>query len=75
MLECGCMYLVITCYRCGQLLLAQARQKTRNCPHCGFRFKVDKSRKIAYAKSAREASLLLRQLKNTLKGKKYSALK
>ncbi|MFB0567823.1 MAG: DUF1922 domain-containing protein [Candidatus Bathyarchaeia archaeon] len=69
------MYAVITCYRCGQLLLAQTTQKTKRCPHCGFRFSVEKSKKIAYAKSAREASTLIRRLKSNLKGKKYSSLK
>ncbi len=69
------MYAVITCYSCGQLLLAQTKQKTKQCPHCGFRFNVEKSKKIAYAKSAREASTLIRRLKSELKGKKYSSLK
>lgn len=67
------MYAVITCYRCGQLLLAQTKQKTKQCPHCGFRFGLEKSKKIAYAKSAREASTLMRRLKSDLKGKKYSS--
>ncbi len=69
------MYAVITCYRCGRLLLAQTKQKTKQCTHCGFRFSVEKSRKIGYAKSAREASTLIRKLKSGLKGKKYSPFK
>jgi DNA-directed RNA polymerase subunit RPC12/RpoP len=64
------MYAVITCYKCGQLLLAQTEQKTKHCPHCGFRFSVEKSKKIAYAKSSREASALIRRLKSNLKRKK-----
>ncbi len=67
------MYAVVACYRCGQLLLAQTKQKTRQCPHCGFRFRVEKSKKLAHAKSAREASTLIRKLKFNLKRKKPSA--
>jgi DNA-directed RNA polymerase subunit RPC12/RpoP len=62
------MYTVVTCYKCGRFLLARTSQKTKLCPYCGFRFNVEKSRKVAFAKSAREASLLLRRLKS-LKGK------
>jgi len=69
------MYAVITCYRCGQLLLAQTVQKTKRCPRCGFRFSVEKSKKLGYAKSAREASMLIRRLKSELKGKKSSTFK
>ncbi len=57
------MYLVIVCYRCGQLLLAKTTQKTRRCPHCEARLVLEKVKKVAHAKSASEASSLIRALK------------
>lgn len=69
------MYAVITCYRCGGLLLAQTKQKIKQCSHCGSRFSVEKSRKLAYAKSAREASALIRRLKRDLGEKNHSTFK
>ncbi len=61
------MYLVILCYKCGQLLLAKDNQKTRRCPHCEARLILEKVRKVAYAKSASEASNLIRALKKERK--------
>jgi len=57
------MYVVIVCYNCGRLLLAKAEQKTRQCPHCEARLLVEKTKKEAFAKSAPEASRLLRAMK------------
>ncbi|NIR87557.1 DUF1922 domain-containing protein [Candidatus Bathyarchaeota archaeon] len=57
------MYLVIVCYRCGRLLLAKITQKTRRCPRCGARLVLEKVKKVAQAKSASEASNLIRALK------------
>jgi DNA-directed RNA polymerase subunit RPC12/RpoP len=44
--------------------MAKAGQKTRTCPYCGSRVDVDKARKVASAKSANEASIILRRLKS-----------
>ncbi|MDH5438015.1 MAG: DUF1922 domain-containing protein [Candidatus Bathyarchaeota archaeon] len=57
------MYAVIVCYRCGQLLLAKTTQKTRRCPRCEARLVLEKVKKVAHAKSASEASSLIRALK------------
>jgi DNA-directed RNA polymerase subunit RPC12/RpoP len=57
------MYLVVLCYRCGQLLLAKTTQKTRSCPRCEARLFLEKAKKVAHAKSASEASSLIRTLK------------
>lgn len=57
------MYTVILCYSCGKLLLARAEQKTRQCPHCEARLLVERTKKVAFSKSAREASKLLRAMK------------
>ncbi|UCE15270.1 MAG: DUF1922 domain-containing protein [Candidatus Bathyarchaeota archaeon] len=57
------MHMVIVCSKCGQLLLAKNTQKTRRCPHCEARLVLEKVKKVAHAKSASEASSLIRALK------------
>jgi DNA-directed RNA polymerase subunit RPC12/RpoP len=57
------MYVVITCYKCGQLLLAKTDQRTRQCPYCEARLILDKTKKVASAKTAQEVSALIRALK------------
>jgi DNA-directed RNA polymerase subunit RPC12/RpoP len=56
--------LIIVCSRCGGLLLATDGQKTRTCPYCGTRIDIRKAKKVASAKSAFEASEMLRKLKS-----------
>jgi len=56
--------LIIECTRCGGLFLAADGQKTRTCPYCGKRVDVRKAKKVASAKTAFEASELLRQIKS-----------
>jgi DNA-directed RNA polymerase subunit RPC12/RpoP len=56
--------LVVTCYKCGGLLLAKTEQKTRTCPYCGSTVVLQKARKVASAKSSSEASAILRKLKS-----------
>ncbi|HLN44614.1 MAG TPA: DUF1922 domain-containing protein [Candidatus Sulfotelmatobacter sp.] len=56
--------LIITCPRCGGLLLAADDQKTRTCPYCNSRIDIQKANKVACATSAIEASELLRELKS-----------
>ncbi len=56
--------LIITCTRCGGLLLAAEDKKTRTCPYCNSRIDIQKANKIASANSAIEASELLRELKS-----------
>lgn len=57
------MYVVIACYKCGQLLLAKTDQRTRHCPYCEARLILDKTKRVASAKTAQEASVLIRALK------------
>jgi len=57
------MYNVIVCHNCGRLLLAKETQKTRQCPHCEARFNIERTRIVASAKTAQEASKLIRALK------------
>ena len=55
--------LIITCNRCGGLLLAADTQKTRTCPYCNTRIDVRKAKTVASAKTAFEASEILRDIK------------
>jgi hypothetical protein len=44
--------------------MAAADQKTRTCPYCGTRVDVRRAKKVASAKSAFEASEMLRDIKS-----------
>jgi DNA-directed RNA polymerase subunit RPC12/RpoP len=57
------MYDVIVCYNCGRLLLAKEYQKMRQCPHCEARISTERAKVVASAETAREASELIRTLK------------
>jgi len=58
------MYLIIVCPKCGKLLIARSDQKTRLCPYCQKRIMVYKAVKVAKAKTAREASIVIQKLKS-----------
>lgn len=57
------MYTVVKCYKCGKYLLAKTDQKTRKCPNCDSQLQLVKTKKIAYSETAREASDIIRMLK------------
>jgi len=57
------MYLVIICYKCGQYLLAKTDQNTRQCPYCEAKLVLNRTKKVMTAKTAKQASNLLRSLK------------
>ncbi|RLI22002.1 hypothetical protein DRO54_02235 [Candidatus Bathyarchaeota archaeon] len=57
------MYLIIVCQNCGRLLIANSNQKTRTCPYCQKRITVFKAIKVAKARTAREASIIVQKLK------------
>ena len=57
------MYMVVVCYKCGQLLLAKTGQKTRRCPYCETRLVLDKTKKVTHVKTAQQASSVIRTLK------------
>ncbi len=59
------MYVVITCYKCGQFLLARTGQKTKRCPYCETRLALEKTKKVASAKNAQQALDLVQALKQT----------
>ncbi len=56
--------LIIKCPKCANPLLAGKTQKTRTCPYCGVRVKVNFAKKIATADNAFHASEMLKRLKN-----------
>jgi len=58
------MYMVVVCYKCGRLLLAKTAQKTRRCHYCETRLILNKTKKAAHAKTARQASNIIRTLKS-----------
>ena len=57
------VYNIVVCHNCGRLLLAKDNQKTRHCPHCETRINAYGARVVATAKTAQEASKLIRALK------------
>jgi DNA-directed RNA polymerase subunit RPC12/RpoP len=57
-------YLMVACTRCGRLLLAASDKKTRSCPYCGRRVKIENARLIARSENAREARLVLQEAKS-----------
>lgn len=56
-------FIIVVCSRCGGLLAAKAEQKTKICPYCGFKIVSEKSKHVAVANNAREASVILKRLK------------
>ena len=66
--------LIIICSRCGGMLLSNADQKTRSCQYCGTRIIVEKAKKIASAKTAFEASEILKKIKTKNKFNKTTTI-
>ena len=56
--------IIIVCNQCGGLFLATEGQKMKTCSYCGTRVDVRKAKKLAAAKSAFEASKILRDIKS-----------
>ena len=63
------MYLVIICYKCGRYLLAKTDQKTRRCPYCEARLVLNRAKRVMTAKTASQASNILRSLKEKRRAK------
>jgi DNA-directed RNA polymerase subunit RPC12/RpoP len=56
-------YLVVECSNCKRFLLAASDKKTRTCPYCGKRVKLEDARIAAKSESSEEARLALQELK------------
>ena len=65
-------FVIVVCSKCGGLLAAKAGQRTRICPYCGFRIVLYKSKRVAVANNAREASMILKRLKRKAAEKRRS---
>ncbi|MCW4009591.1 MAG: DUF1922 domain-containing protein [Candidatus Bathyarchaeota archaeon] len=55
-----CIY---ECPNCNGLMLATEKQKTRTCPYCSKRIKLNKAKCLASAKDAFQASFMLKKIK------------
>lgn len=55
--------IIIKCTKCGGLMLAAYKQKTKRCPYCGVNVTLQRAQHMAAAKTAMEASELLRKIK------------
>ena len=56
-------YIVVACTSCGHLLLAASDKRTRSCPYCGRRVRIEDARVIVRSESAKEARLVLQEAK------------
>ena len=65
-------FVIVVCSKCGGLLAARVGQKTRICPYCGFKIVLDRSKRVAVASNAREASMILKRLKRKAAEKRKS---
>jgi len=57
------LFIIIVCSGCGRLLVANGYMKSRRCPYCRKKNLLTKVRHVASAKTAKEASELVQQLK------------
>ncbi|MDW8023023.1 MAG: DUF1922 domain-containing protein [Nitrososphaerota archaeon] len=67
-------YTVVVCSKCGGYLLAKTDQKTRTCPYCGSKILLEKTRKVAFARTANEASVLLRKIKEKAQNRRRASV-
>jgi DNA-directed RNA polymerase subunit M/transcription elongation factor TFIIS len=56
-------YLVLECPACSRYLLAYSNNKTRTCPYCGKKVKIDTTRLVSRSYNAEDARLALQKLK------------
>jgi len=56
-------YVIVPCPYCKQLQVAPGNAKTKTCPYCGRRFKLREARIVAWSDDPRDASELVRRLK------------
>jgi predicted RNA-binding Zn-ribbon protein involved in translation (DUF1610 family) len=57
------MYLIARCPSCGKIIMANAGNKTRSCPHCGHRADVPSLKVLARARTSQEAVETIQRLK------------
>jgi DNA-directed RNA polymerase subunit M/transcription elongation factor TFIIS len=64
------MYLIIRCPSCNQFIMANNKNKTRKCAHCGNTIELFGTRIIARTKSSRDAVKMIQALKESKQGPK-----
>ena len=57
------MFIVVRCPRCGELLLANTDNRTRSCQKCNHRADIHTLKIIGRAKTATEAVILMKTIK------------
>ncbi len=57
------MYLIARCPSCGKHITANTSNKTRTCPHCGFKAELLSLRVLARAETGRDAVRMIQRLK------------
>ena len=56
-------YLIISCPRCHEFIIADSHFKNKTCPKCALRFPVEGLRVIRFARDARQAREIVSQAK------------
>jgi DNA-directed RNA polymerase subunit M/transcription elongation factor TFIIS len=57
------MYIVVNCPSCGELILANTRNKTRTCTKCGNSAKIHTLRVLVKTRDPKDAVKALQRLK------------
>lgn len=57
------MYVVVSCPRCGELILANTSNKTRMCSNCNYRLEVRNLRPLAKAETPADAVEVMKKMK------------
>ncbi|MBM3292188.1 DUF1922 domain-containing protein [Candidatus Bathyarchaeota archaeon] len=57
------MYVVVSCPRCGELILANTSNKTRSCTNCGYRLDIRNQKPLAKAETPADAVEVMKKLK------------
>ncbi|MEM3673336.1 MAG: DUF1922 domain-containing protein [Candidatus Bathyarchaeia archaeon] len=60
---------IVACNKCGGLLLANTKHKTRACPYCGSKITIEKAERVASAENTQKAFIMLQELKRKRKVK------
>lgn len=57
------MFVVVNCPHCGELMIADASNRTRSCPKCGYIAEIRALKVVGRAETAADARELLQKLK------------
>jgi ribosomal protein L37AE/L43A len=57
------VYLIARCPSCGKHIMANTANKTRTCPHCGFKAELFSLRVLGRAETGQDAVRMIQRLK------------